>query len=64
MTARGFPPPWSVEELEGCFVVRDSARQDLAYVYFRGGPPSAKVLTRDEALRIAGQLCGAAGWWT
>ena len=62
MTARGFPPPWSVEELEGCFVVRDSARQSLAYVYFGGGPSSAKLLTRDEALRIAGQLCGTAGF--
>jgi hypothetical protein len=23
MTARRFPPPWSVEELDACFVVRD-----------------------------------------
>jgi hypothetical protein len=23
MPARRFPPPWSVEELDGCFVVRD-----------------------------------------
>jgi hypothetical protein len=62
MTARGFPPPWSVEELEGCFVVRDSAKQNLAYVYFGDAPSSAKQLSRHEALRIAGQLCGAAGF--
>jgi hypothetical protein len=31
---RRFPPPWSVEELEACFVVKDSAGQKLAYVYF------------------------------
>jgi hypothetical protein len=27
MPARRFPPPWSVDELEACFVVKDSARQ-------------------------------------
>jgi hypothetical protein len=31
---RRFPPPWSVEELDACFVVIDSAEQKLAYVYF------------------------------
>ena len=31
MTARRFPPPWSVEELDACFVV-------LAYVYFEDEP--------------------------
>jgi hypothetical protein len=33
---RRFPPPWSVEEQEACFVVRDQDGQQLAYVYFRG----------------------------
>ena len=36
--SRRFPPPWSVEETDGCFIVRDG--QALAYVYFeeeRGG---------------------------
>jgi hypothetical protein len=31
---RRFPPPWSVEELDECFVVRDHNGQQLAYVYF------------------------------
>jgi hypothetical protein len=31
---RRFPPPWSVEELQACFVAKDSAGQKLAYVYF------------------------------
>jgi hypothetical protein len=35
---RRFPPPWSVEELEACFVVTDSAGQKLAYVYFEEEP--------------------------
>jgi hypothetical protein len=32
------PPPWSVEELDACFVVTDSAGQKLAYVYFEDEP--------------------------
>jgi hypothetical protein len=31
---RRFPPPWSVDELEACFVVKDSSGQKLAYVYY------------------------------
>jgi hypothetical protein len=33
---RRFPPPWSVEETEPCFIVRDKNGQALAYVYFEG----------------------------
>jgi hypothetical protein len=65
MTTRGFPLPWSVEEVEGCFVVRDSTKQSLAYVYFEDDPgrrSPAKLRSRYEALRVAGQLCGAAGF--
>ena len=29
MPPRRFPPPWSVEELDACFVVKDGARQKL-----------------------------------
>jgi hypothetical protein len=25
MATRRFPPPWSVEELDACFIVKDSA---------------------------------------
>ena len=38
VTARRFPPPWSVEELDACFVVRDHNGQALAYVYFEDEP--------------------------
>jgi len=31
---RRFPPPWSVEELDACFVVLDHNGQQLAYVYY------------------------------
>jgi hypothetical protein len=53
---RRFPPPWSVEELDACFVVRDHSGQALAYVYFEDEPgrrSAAKLLEWDEARRIA-----------
>ena len=34
MPKRHFPPPWSVEELDSCFVVKDANGQTLAYMYF------------------------------
>ena len=56
---RRFPAPWSVEELDACFVVKDDAGQKLAYVYFEEDPgrrSAAKLMTRDEARRIAVNL--------
>ena len=45
MTARRFPPPWTVEELDACFVVKDSAGQQLAYVYFEDEPGRVPPMT-------------------
>jgi endo-1,4-beta-D-glucanase Y len=56
MTARRFPPPWTVEDIGAAFVVMDSAGQQLAYVYFEDKPgrrSAAKLLSKDEARRIA-----------
>ena len=56
MTARRFPPPWSVDERGAAFAVCDANGQALAYVYFeeeRGRRSAAKLLTKDEARRIA-----------
>ena len=51
-----FPPPWSLEELDACFVVHDHNGRQLAYVYFEDEPgrrSAAKLLTKHEAPRIA-----------
>jgi hypothetical protein len=56
--SRRLPPPWSVET-DACFVVRDANGQALAYVYFEEEPgrrAAAKLLTRDEARRIAANI--------
>jgi hypothetical protein len=57
MTARRFPPPWTIEELNNaCFIVKDASGQKLAYFYFEEEPgrrSAAKLLTKDEARRIA-----------
>jgi hypothetical protein len=38
MPNRRFPPPWSVEDIGAAFVVKESAGQKLAYVYFEDEP--------------------------
>jgi len=59
MPDRRFPPPWSAEETEACYIVRDTNGQALAYVYYEEEPGrrwAAHLLTRDEARRIAANI--------
>ena len=56
---RRFPPPWTVEQIPGGYVVKDATGQSLAYVYgreTRADADTAKVLTMDEARRIASNI--------
>jgi hypothetical protein len=53
---RRFPPPWRAEPIPGGYVVHDANGQALAYLYSRENPTEAlqaKMLTKDEARRIA-----------
>ena len=64
MPERRFPPPWTVEDLDSCFVAKDSSGQKLACVYFEDEPgrrSAAKMLSKDEARRIAVNFAKAAG---
>jgi hypothetical protein len=53
---RRFPPPWSIEERQESFIVKDANGQQLAYLYFEDEPQrqmSMRRLSRDEAFLIA-----------
>ena len=53
---RRFPSPWSIDELEESFVIKDAAGFSIAYVYFEDEPgwrSAMRRLTRDEAFLIA-----------
>jgi hypothetical protein len=57
--ARRFPAPWTIEDIGAAFVVKDSNGQQLAYVYYEDEPgrrSAAKMLTKDEARRIAANI--------
>jgi hypothetical protein len=57
---RRFPPPWTVEALDGGgFKIVDANGQTLAYVYGLDDSRDARIaksLTRDEARRIASNI--------
>ena len=59
MTARRFPPPWSIDALEACFVVTDSAGQQLAYVYFEDEPSASLSNKAGWCERAAGHSASA-----
>ena len=55
MTARRFPPPWTVEDIGAAFVVEHSAGQELA----RAGASSDQqpsCSAKNEARRIAANI--------
>jgi hypothetical protein len=65
--ARRLPPPWKVEKIPGGYVVRDANGQALAYVYSRATETDAiqaKVLTDDEARRVAANTGCRSCWGT
>ena len=54
-----FKPPWSADRIVGGYVVKDATGQALAYVYAletKAQAETAKVLTMDEARRIAANI--------
>jgi hypothetical protein len=51
-----FPPPWSVDDIGGCFVVKASNDRPLVFIYYGEGVARrsfARLLTRGGARRIA-----------
>ena len=65
MKTRRFPPPWSIEDLGAAFVVKDSAKHKLAYVYYEDGPgrrSATKLLSKGEARRNAANIAKLPGF--
>jgi hypothetical protein len=53
-----------IELTPNCYIVRDADGQQLAYVYYENEPgrrSAAKLLTRDEARRIAANIAKLPG---
>jgi hypothetical protein len=56
VSTRRFSPPWTIDEMNACFIVRDRNGQALGYFYFEEEPgrrAAANPLTKDEARRMA-----------
>jgi hypothetical protein len=65
MPERRFPPPWFVEDVGGCFVVRASNDRPLIFIYYAEGVARqslARLLSRDAARRIVAVIDKACGW--
>jgi hypothetical protein len=59
MSERRFPPPWFIEDIGGCFVVKTINNRPLVFIYYGEGVARrslAKLLTRDAARRIAANI--------
>jgi hypothetical protein len=55
VTERRFPPPWSVEELDAYFVVRDGNGQQIIYVYFEE-EPGRRSAVKQRRGRVAANI--------
>jgi hypothetical protein len=51
-----FALPWSVDEQDGRFAVRDNNGKTLSNVYFEDGPQRRHLFTRDQARHLARNL--------
>jgi hypothetical protein len=62
--AASLPRAWKVEEQPACFIVRDHYEHALAYIYYEEEPgrrSAAKLLTKNEARRIAANIAKLPG---
>jgi hypothetical protein len=64
--SRRFPPPWRVDKISGCLIVRDADGQALAWVYSRENEAEArqaKVLTAQRRDGSPSTLRGCWSYW-
>jgi hypothetical protein len=56
MPTRRFLPPWSIEERQACFIVKDGDGLALAFLYFEDEPgwrSAENLMSHDEAGALA-----------
>jgi hypothetical protein len=61
MPTRRFPPPWSIEERQACFIVKDGNGLALAFIYFEDEPgrrSAAKVTHTRQGVPAAQRIRG------
>jgi hypothetical protein len=56
LMSRRFPPPWTVEETDACFIVKDHTGHSLAYVYFEEEPGRRAATRRLYLIAMLGLL--------
>ena len=63
MEPRRFPPPWSIEETDACFVVKDHTGTRWLTSISRGARAASggKAAALDEARRIAANIAKLPG---
>ena len=62
MATRRFPAPWTVEETDACFIVKDHGGLSLAYVYFEEEPGRVSGIAccgGELASALTGECVGA-----
>jgi hypothetical protein len=50
VSERRLPPPWSAEETDACFIVRDATGQALSYFYYYDDEPGRRSAAKQDAL--------------
>jgi hypothetical protein len=61
-TPRRFPPPWSIEDIGACFLVKDASGQKLAAVYYEEKPGQVhRQLSGGRAQRKSREVQGLPG---
>jgi hypothetical protein len=58
-SSRRFPPPWSIEECQESFIVKDANGQQIAYLYCEDEPQRQMSMKRpslDDAFLLAANI--------
>jgi hypothetical protein len=55
MLQRRFPPPWFIEDIGGCFVVKASNKRPLVFIYYGEGAARRSTGTVRDTATLSGE---------